>query len=72
MRDEGRKWLGEKGEGRREAGTLFQLGRVMERKGVFLISASSRLKGEKGALPLIDRLAEFASYVAAAQVRQGW
>ena len=64
----GRERGGKEGGGN----SVFQLGRVMERKGVFLISASSRLKGEKGALPLIDRLAEFASYVAAAQVRQGW
>ena len=66
--------MAERERGGKEGGgnSVFQLGRVMERKGVFLVFASSRLKGEKGALPLIDRLAEFASYVAAAQVRQGW
>ena len=39
----------------------------MERKGRFLTFASCRFKGDKDALSLIDGLAKFASYTAAAQ-----
>ena len=70
----------EKEEGRergRKSSSQAEKGSLMERKGRFLTFASCRLKGDKDALSLIDELAKFASYTAAAQaearlVRGSW
>lgn len=66
-RDAGRERGSKKGE-RKEFFIPVRKRRLMEIKGHFLAFASCRLKGDEGALLLIDGLAEFASYTVEARL----